>query len=341
MAMGSGISSVQLRLHNLDNNSRNTYNFLNVTPQLQMGYTIKPQNTVSFNYRGTTRQPRVDQLQPILDNNDPLNFYRGNSNLKVAFNHNFSTGYNNYKVLKARYIYFNLGYNFTQNSIVNYNIVDTSTGARIYTPLNANGANNWYFSSVWQQGEGNKKWRKWIQLSANGGRNVNFTNSKSLDIKDAQKVLNDYTGFNLYAGVGYSVTDKYNFNIRPQVGHTTSRSSLKNANNLSYFTYGGSVDGYVTLGRFELSTDVTVDYREKLPIFSQNTNIIRWNGYVSRKVFKDKSGKVFIVANDILNQNKGYSRVINSNIITDDQYLNISRYFLLKFEWTFNKTPGK
>ena len=94
-------------------------------------------------------------------------------------------------------------------------------------------------------------------------------------------------------------------------------------------------------GRFEINSDVNVDYREKLPIFSQNTNIIRWNGSISRKVFKDKSGKIFIVANDILNQNKGFDRIVNSNIVTDEQYVNISRYFQLKFEWTFNKTPGK
>ena len=84
MAFGSGLSAVQLKLHNLDDNTRNTYNFLNVTPQAQFSYTIKPQNTISFNYRGTTRQPRIDQLQPLRDNNDPLNVFQGNPDLKVG-----------------------------------------------------------------------------------------------------------------------------------------------------------------------------------------------------------------------------------------------------------------
>jgi hypothetical protein len=137
------------------------------------------------------------------------------------------------------------------------------------------------------------------------------------------------------------VLDKYSFDISPKIGYNTSVSSLQSSNNLSYYTYGGQLNGNATFGKFELITNVNVDYRQRLPIFSQNTNIIRWNGSVARKVFKDNSGKIYIVANDILNQNKGYSRVINSNIITDDQYLNISRYFLLKFEWTFNKNPGK
>lgn len=339
LAFGSGLSAVQLRLHNLDNNARNTYNFLNVTPQAQFSYTIKPQNAISFNYRGSTRQPRVDQLQPLRDNNDPLNIFQGNPDLKVGFNHTIGVGYNNYKVLKARYLYFNLSYNATQNAITNYSII--KRGARTYMPVNTNGVNNWNSYIYWSQGEGNKKWTKYVQLSANGGRNINFTDTATRSFNYAQKVVNDYTNVTLYTGIGYRVIDKYNFNFGPTIGHNTSGSSVKTANNLNYFTYGGRANGYVKFGRFEIITDINVDYRERLPIFSQNTNIIRWNGSISRSVFKDKSGKIFVVANDILNQNKGYSRIINSNIITDDQYLNISRYFLLKFEWTFNKTPGK
>jgi hypothetical protein len=339
LAFGSGLSAVQLRLHNLDNNNRNTYNFLNVTPQAQFSYTIKPQNTVSFNYRGSTRQPRVDQLQPLRDNNDPLNVFQGNPDLKVGFNHTIGIGYNNYKVLKARYLYFYLSYNATQNAIANYSII--KRGARTYMPVNTNGVNNWNSYIYWSHGEGNKKWTKYVQLSANGGRNINFTNTVSADFKDAQKVQNDYTTIALYTGIGYRNIDKYSFNIGPTISHNISGSSVQSSNNLNYFSYGGRANGYITFGRFEISSDVNVDYRQRLPIFSQNTNIIRWNGTVSRTVFKDKSGKIFLVANDILNQNKGYSRIINSNIITDEQYLNISRYFQLKFEWTFNKTPGK
>lgn len=340
-SLGSGVSAVQLKLHDLDNKNRSNYHFLNVTPQAQVNYTIRPQNTITFSYRGTTRQPRIDQLQPIRDNNDPLNIFQGNPDLKVGFNHSTGFSYYNYKVLKTRYLYFSANYNVTQNFITNYNVVDRRTGKRIYMPVNTNGVKNWYSYITWQHGEGNKKWRKSATLDVSGGRNANFTDTALRSLKEAQKAANNYTNTNLYLGISYSVTDKYSFSIRPRVGYSTSGSSLQTATNLNYYTYGGSADGYISFGRFELSTDINVDYRQRLPIFSQNTNIIRWNGSITRKVFKDKSGKIFIVANDILNQNKGFSRIVNSNIVTDEQYLSISRYFYLKFEWTFNKTPGK
>jgi hypothetical protein len=340
-AFGSGLSGVQYKLNNLDNNDRNTYNFLNITPQLSLGYTIKPQNTLSFNYSGSTIQPRLDQLQPIQDNTDNLNIYQGNPDLKVGFRHSISASYYNYKVLKTRYLYFGISYSTVQNSISNFNMVDTSTYKRIYMPVNANGVRNWSISTSWSHGEGNKKWRKSAQIYANGGRSINFTNTNGTDFKDAQKIVTDYSTVTLYTGIGYQVVNKYSFNVGPTVSYNTSGSSVQTANNLKYFSYGGRVNGYFTLGKFEISSDANVDYRQRLPIFSQNTNIIQWNGNISRKIFKDNSGKIFLIANDILNQNKGYSRVINSNIITDDRYLRISRYFLLKFEWTLTKAPAK
>ena len=37
---------------------------------------------------------------------------------------------------------------------------------------------------------------------------------------------------------------------------------------------------------------------------------------------------------------EGFTRTINSSFIIDDRFQKISRYFLLKFEWSFNKMPG-
>jgi hypothetical protein len=145
----------------------------------------------------------------------------------------------------------------------------------------------------------------------------------------------------LNLGLGYEVTDKYRFNVGPKIAYNRSGSSLQKNINTNYYTYGGRADGYVLLpGKIELSSDVNFDLRQRIASFDQNTNIIQWNGNLSRKIFKDKSGKIIFVANDILNQNKGYNRSINSNFITDDRFLRIARYFLLKFEWTFTKTPG-
>jgi hypothetical protein len=48
-----------------------------------------------------------------------------------------------------------------------------------------------------------------------------------------------------------------------------------------------------------------------------------------------------VVAHDILNQNIGFNRTINSNFISEQRYDRLSRYFLLSVAWNFNKMPGQ
>ena len=91
-------------------------------------------------------------------------------------------------------------------------------------------------------------------------------------------------------------------------------------------------------GKLELSTTLQGDYRQKLPNFPSNQNFTIWNANLSKKVLKKKTGKILLVANDILNQNRGFNRTINSSFMQEERYNRLSRYFLLRFEWTFNKT---
>ncbi|HEU0064402.1 MAG TPA: outer membrane beta-barrel protein, partial [Flavisolibacter sp.] len=71
LSAGSGLSSVRLQLNNLYSNTKNAYDFLNITPVAQFAYSFKPQTRLSVSYRGTTIQPNINQLQPVSDNTDP------------------------------------------------------------------------------------------------------------------------------------------------------------------------------------------------------------------------------------------------------------------------------
>jgi hypothetical protein len=175
-----------------------------------------------------------------------------------------------------------------------------------------------------------------VNANVNGGRSVTFING--------QQSINNYANIELHYGVRYSLKDKYNIEIKPKIGRNISQSSLRKDVNNSYWTYGGNAEGYVMLPwKLELSSDVDFDLRQRIPAFAGNTNIniVLWNAELSRKIFKDKSGKFIFRANDILNQNKGFNRVINSNFVTDQRYQRVGQYFMLTFQWTFTKMPGQ
>lgn len=330
---GTGLSAIQLNLNDLDQEKKTKYNFTGFTPQAQFGYKIKAQTGFNFNYRGNTIQPTITQLQPLQNNSDPLSIYVGNPNLKVGFRHSLGISFNDYKVLKGRYMFGNFSINFTRNAITNESIVD-SFGKTTYMPVNVNGNNNWNWWSVWNSGQGDKKLIHEIEPQANGGRTVNFLNG--------QRNVNTYANFTLNYRIRYSVQDKYNFSIGPNASRNLSKSSLRPTANNNYWSYGGRVDGYVMLpGKIELSSDLDANLQQKTAAFASNTSIIVWNAELSRKFFKEKTLKVALVAHDILNQNIGFSRMINSNFINEERYDRLARYFLLSVSWTFNKMPGK
>lgn len=341
-AFGSGVSDVKLKLFDLDSSKRTNYNFFNLTPQASFAYTYKPQSRIGFNYRGTTRQPTIDQLQPIRDNQDRLNIFIGNPDLKVGFNHSISMFMNTYKILTQKGIFVNLYLNIPVNAITFSNSVDVSTGQQTYMPVNVNGNRNWSFYSDYFKDGGEKKWGYGLGISSNGGRNYNFVrqvnNGNVLQVKNRT----DYSNINLRMGLRYNYPDKYNLEIEPRLGYNTSKSSVQKNYNANYWNYGGQINGMIMLrGKLEFNTDCEIDLRQNLSAFAGNPNQTIWNASLSRKVLKDKSGKIYIIANDILNQRKGFNRNFQSNFISEERYSRLSRYFLLKFEWTFNKMPGQ
>ncbi|MFL5809019.1 MAG: outer membrane beta-barrel protein, partial [Flavisolibacter sp.] len=332
-AFGTGTSSVRLNLFSIDSNRRSQYYFLKLTPQASFSYVFAPQTRLSLNYRGSTRQPSIDQLQPIRDNSDRSNIIIGNPFLKVTFNHNINLNFNTYKMLSQKGLFAGLGFNIPVNAITYFNVLDVTKGVQTSTPVNVRGNYNWnFYSDYFKDGQG--KLGYGVNLGGSGGRNNNFTNGLPN--------TTNYFNSNLELSLRYSKEEKYSFSAGPKLGYNDTKSSTKSSYDNSYWNYGGDIDGRITfLKKYELSSEVEIDLRQNLQQFAGNPNQTIWNASLSRKVFKDNSGKIYIVANDILDQKKGFNRNITSNYVTEERYSRISRYFLLKFEWSFNKMPGQ
>jgi hypothetical protein len=65
-------------LKDIRKNTDRDVSFNNFVPQVTFNYTPKTQRRVSFTYNGNTRNPSLQQIQPITDNLDPLNITIGN-----------------------------------------------------------------------------------------------------------------------------------------------------------------------------------------------------------------------------------------------------------------------
>lgn len=90
---------------------------------------------ISFEYRSNIIQPTIRQLQPVVDNRDPLNIYTGNPDLQAAKQHDVRFSFRRYDAFYFRLIQFRLGMEYTADQIANVVRLD-SAFRRIVSPVN-------------------------------------------------------------------------------------------------------------------------------------------------------------------------------------------------------------
>jgi hypothetical protein len=130
-------------------------------------------------------------------------------------------------------------------------------------------------------------------------------------------------------------------NYYSRISYNTSTSTVNKTFKTNYYTHSHNVYVNVTLPyKFEVNSNVEAEFRQRTNLFTGNNNVVRWNAYLGRKLFKNDKGMISIRANDILDQNIGYSRSINSNILSENTYQTLRRYFQLAFTFNFSKNPG-
>lgn len=330
---GTGLTDIKLKLKNLDKLTTNTYNFTRFTPQANVSYSIKSQTNASFSYSGRTLQPSITQLQPITNNNNPLFLQLGNPDLKVGFNHNLQLNFNDYKVLSNQYLFANAGISLQDDAITTKDSLNLETGVTTSKPVNVSGNYSYWSYINWERG-GQDKPGIGFSLNTNGGRNYSYV--------DTSLNKNDYNSLGFGISTFYYKGEKYNFSIRPQATWNSSKSSLRPDNNNNFWSYGGEIEGFIKLPyKFSVRSDIRFDFRQKTEAFRNNNNFTVWNAELSRSFLKNDALKLSFLARDLFNQNIGFNRNISTNMINQERFDRLSRYFMLQATWSFNKMPGK
>lgn len=307
--------------------------YTNFFPRGNFNYKFNSSTRISLNYNGNTTQPSIQQIQPIQDNTNPLNITIGNPFLKQAFTHSIRFNANSYQVFSQRGFFLFGSFSTTENAIVNSSVVDYSSGKTINQYVNSNGNYNYYSSFNY-----NMTIKKWDMnfsagLNLNGGSNNNFINHLE------NKTTNQNYGFDvrLYKGK----ENKYDISYRVGVNYNQSKSSINTSVQTNYWTNDHHLGLNITLPkRFEFNTDVDATFRQKTDLFTKNNNVIQWDAYIGKKIFKNDKGLIKLSAFDILDQNKGYDRYITSSVIQETNYQTINRYFMLSFVWNISKSAA-
>ena len=326
---GAAIGSADFTMKDLRNQNNRAVNFTNFLPSFNFNYQIKKQMRLGFRYNGSTQNPTLQQINPIIDNTDPLNITIGNPLLKQEFNNRFSFSFSDYKVLKSRSIYLSANYSFVNNAITNFNSIDKATGMRINQAVNVQGN---YVFNIWSSYS--------FELFPSFNLNLNFrpTVTRFVNFIDGKENVNDSRNLNFGIGSGFWGEKWINYWFDLSASKNYSTSSINPNNTTRYWSYNLSLNVEMKLPKkWYINFEGNADIYQRTPIFANRRNIIILNGSIKKSLDKNENWQIKFRLNDMFNQNLGINRNITSNFISETTQQTIRRFGMLSLTYNFNK----
>ncbi|HEY5369772.1 MAG TPA: outer membrane beta-barrel family protein [Hanamia sp.] len=331
---GGNIANTAFQQTDLFKDTARKYSYFNLFPQATLNYKFNSFSNIRVNYNGSTTQPTIDQLQPLKNNNDPLNIVVGNPDLRQQFTNTFGMNYSTFEMMSERFIFLGVNYSTTKDQISNSYTID-DRGNRVTKYINVDGNYNLSVFGGFNMKIPKSNWRVGLSPNAFISQNTNFANNV--------KNLSNNLTFSPRISLSNRKNNVYELNLSASPAYTTSKSSINPLNKTKYWTYTYSVDGsYMLPGKLEIGSNANFSFSPKLNALAEANNVILWNAYLEKKFLKNDVLTLRASINDILDQNKGYSRNVdtNNNAITEQRYLTFQRYGMLTLTYNFNNKGG-
>jgi hypothetical protein len=326
---GSGWGNSVYHMTDIRKNTERQVSFNNFIPAVNLTFMPKKQRRLYFAYTGNTRNPTLQQIQPLLDNIDPLNITIGNPNLKQSFTHNFNLRFSDYKVLKSRSISFSINYTATDNAISSASTVD-NFGRRVNQAINVSG--NYNFNAYAGYGFD-------LVPSLNVGLNVGPSKSRYVSVVNGLNNISDNTSLNFSLNAGYWADKWINFWMNLSANHNNSSSSIRPDVVTKYWSYNAYSNIQLKFKKPKLYFDMGLEANiyQKTAAFANQQDAYIFSPIIRKIISKDDKWEAKLYINDLFNQNRGINRNISSNFISETTNQTIQRYFLFSLTYNFTK----
>jgi hypothetical protein len=345
-SVGNGVQFGDLTSTNNTKDLTLTQHYVNLYPTANFIYRVTKNSNLRFNYSGRTNQPSVYQLQPVIDNSDPLNVQIGNPTLKQSFTHSFRALYNMFDVTHFRNIFATVNASFIEDNIVSAVRTNPITGADTISYVNLNGAYN--ISAFFNYGFPLKRPKSNLNFT------TNFTDNRSVSL--INKEVNYTDNYTIGETAKFTTNLKKNFdmNFSATPTYNIARYSVQPDQNENYFSQVLSISAtYFSVSGWILESDFNYTAYEGRAE-GYNTSVPLWNAAIAKQFLKNKRGEMRFSVFDLLNQNVSITRNVTENYIQDVQTKVLTRYFMLTFTYnlrsfssqqqkqlpTFNKRDG-
>lgn len=324
-----------------------TYNrdFQNLLPFVRFSYKISQGQNLRIFFRSYTDAPSVNQVQDVIDNENPLQLSKGNPNLDQAYQNRMHLSYNYTNLDNFISIFSSISGQFTKNYIGRSTTIAKedmyvdgvllAKGAQMRIPMNMDGYYNLNGNVSFSKPIDKIKTNMNINLSAGLTRTPGMLNEE----------MNFANNSRLGGGIGFSsnISENIDFNINTNLSYNWVVNTLNKQSDQNFYNQSSSLSfNWIFWKGFVFNTDLNHQLYTGLSD-GYNQNFVLWNVGLGKKFLKNDRAEVRLTAYDVLNQNNSIARTI-SEIYTEDVRTNVlQRYFMLSFRYnirSFSEVSG-
>lgn len=297
--------------------------FTHVLPSFDYRLQYNDSKTLRFRYTTRTREPSMTELQPFVDNTNPVRTYVGNPNLTPEYSHNFNTEYRFFDQFSFVNLFTYARFSYTDNEIIQSRVYDdrafqTTTPVNIDHSWSANAGVTYGrpirpigASLNVQYGVSHTRGVELLNEVENNSRI--WQNSIDVSLENRNKEL-----FEIRGGANFSFSDvAYTLNDELDQGYLDKRLYANGTLHWAAWTVRSQLDWAL--------------YDED--VFGEgDRNIAMLQASISRMAMNDRV-EVELVAFDILDQNKGVTYTNGSSFISERRAETLGRYVMLRMNY--------
>ena len=332
---------------------KHAYN--NVTYFMMGQLNINRENSLRLFVSSYTDSPSITDLQSVYDVSDAQNISHGNPNLKPTYSHRVNFHYTNSNVEKGRTFMWMFSMNTTLDYTAQHLVQrpgDITIDGQAYSP-------NFY--STTENLDGYWQLRThlsyglpigFLKSNFNVMAGVIYTKTPSIlggtvdaatgMISGGERNDTKNMGYDFRAVLGSNISENVDFTLSWNGTYNEATNSLnadKSKNRYFNHTAQGNLKVVFPLGFTFTASAAYSQYIGFTNDYSED--YLLCNAWLGKKVFRNKRGEVMIGVNDLLNQNRAFSRTTGSGYTQNSTNSVIGRYYMVQFTYNLRRFGKK
>lgn len=314
--------------------------FTSFLPRAHFMYRFSEEKNINFNYNTATNAPSINQLQDVVDNQNPLYIRTGNPNLEQEYRHSFSLRYNQVDRERGGNFAASVNAEFSNDRVVNSSYIATAdtlilpgillgNGGQFSRPENVDG----YYHLRANSSFGIPIEALKINLNLNTG--LHHTHDIGL-LNGATSFSNSY-GVNQRVGVNSKFGPHLVVGLSYMGNYSVVKSNMNAERNYNSYNQIFRNDITYTFWKgIRVASSIYYNHNTGLSA-GYDQSFILWNASIGKKLLKREEAEISLSAYDLLNRNTNINRNISERFIEDSQTNALQRYFLLNFTYNLRK----